>query len=220
MRTFVTTTAETRPVTPILKAFQIKIMPPRLVKPTVIPQKKVPGMLHLRFSCSTVSGVSGRTVLRFARSLSHTAKNRREPVINMTDKTGNTSASIRVDCLEKISLSPKQSVADNAQCIPGLDDVADGSDIVDGGDGLDTASYAGRTLPVNLSLDDVRNDGQAGELDNISSATETIVGGQANDVLAGGKGDDTMTGGPGDDTISGGEVRMRSTIPTTPCPSR
>ena len=52
----------------------------------------------------------------------------------------------------------------------GLDDVADGSDLVDGGgDGSDTASYAGRTIAVNLSFDDARNDGQAGELDNLTN---------------------------------------------------
>ena len=77
----------------------------------------------------------------------------------------------------------------------GLDDVADGSDVIDGGGGgFDTASYAGRTLPVALSLDGVKNDGQAGELDNLI-AIDDIVGGQANDVLQGGPGDDTITPG-------------------------
>jgi Ca2+-binding RTX toxin-like protein len=86
----------------------------------------------------------------------------------------------------------------------GLDDVADGSDVIDGGGGgFDTASYAGRTLPVALSLDGVKNDGQAGELDNLI-AIDDIAGGQANDVLQGGPGDDTITPGPGDDTVSGG----------------
>ena len=69
--------------------------------------------------------------------------------------------------------------------------------------GFDTASYAGRTLPVALSLDGLRNDGQAGELDSLL-AFEAIVGGYANDALQGGTGDDTLTPGPGDDTVAGG----------------
>ena len=86
----------------------------------------------------------------------------------------------------------------------GLDDVADGSDVIDGGGGgFDTASYAGRTLPVALSLDGVKNDGQAGELDNLL-AIDDIVGGHANDTLLGGPGDDTITPGLGDDTVGGG----------------
>jgi Ca2+-binding RTX toxin-like protein len=86
----------------------------------------------------------------------------------------------------------------------GLDDIADGSDVLDGGEGnLDTISYAGRTLPVTVTFDGARNDGQAGENDQVT-AFETMVGGRANDVLAGGPGDDTITPGPGDDLVSGG----------------
>ena len=105
---------------------------------------------------------------------------------------------------DNVTGGPGDDEIDQPGAASGLDDVADGSDLIDGGGGgFDTASYAGRTAPVNLSLDGVGNDGQAGEADNLI-AIDDIVGGQANDVLQGGPGDDTITPGPGDDAVGGG----------------
>jgi hypothetical protein len=51
------------------------------------------------------------------------------------------------------------------------------------GIGIDTASYLDRSVPLNLSLDDVANDGAAGEGDNLRLDVEEINGGTANDVI-------------------------------------
>ena len=100
----------------------------------------------------------------------------------------------------------------------GLDDVADGSDVIDGGGGgFDTASYAGRTLPVTLSLDGVKNDGQAGELDNLI-AIDDIAGGQANDVLQGGPGTTRSRRDPVTTPSAAARVRTRSTTRIARCP--
>lgn len=78
----------------------------------------------------------------------------------------------------------------------------------------DAMFYSGAAA-VSVTLDDVANDGAAGEGDNVKSDIESISGGDGNDVLdassaatepktlSGGRGDDTLTGGAKDDVLSG-----------------
>lgn len=77
-----------------------------------------------------------------------------------------------------------------------------GPDELRGGDGVDTASYATRTAGVTVSPDDVADDGQAGELDNVRSDVETLLGGAGDDVFR--LRDDrkeTVACGPGNDAV-------------------
>lgn len=89
---------------------------------------------------------------------------------------------------------------------------ADGADIVGGGPGSDLSNYSSRTNPLNVSLNDVADDGEAGENDNVKTTVERVFGGSAPDglqgsaednLLAGGGGGDTVAGTAGDDTIKG-----------------
>lgn len=85
------------------------------------------------------------------------------------------------------------------------DDTLDGgagSDSMIGGAGVDTATYAGRTAAVTVTLDGLANDGVAGEGDNVDA--EKVVGGSANDKLTGDAAANILDGGPGNDLISGG----------------
>jgi Ca2+-binding RTX toxin-like protein len=59
----------------------------------------------------------------------------------------------------------------------------DGSDRFGGGAGRDTASYRLRATPVNVSLDDIANDGGPGEGDNNLRDVEDIQGTESNDTL-------------------------------------
>ncbi|MFL5893723.1 MAG: calcium-binding protein, partial [Thermoleophilaceae bacterium] len=88
-------------------------------------------------------------------------------------------------------------------------------DVIAGGDGIDHVFYP-RLQPVNVSLDGARNDGQAGEADNVSRDVEDVTGGATGDTLSGDDdpnlldgagGPDTLNGGGGDDTLvdSGGD---------------
>ncbi len=107
-----------------------------------------------------------------------------------------------------------------------------GNDVIDGGAGADlmfgnrnndTVTYASRTSRVNVSLDGLRNDGEAGEGDMVDITIDTIIGGAGpdrlvavgagtralignagNDSLTSGDGNDTLTGGDGDDRLSAG----------------
>jgi Ca2+-binding RTX toxin-like protein len=80
---------------------------------------------------------------------------------------------------------------------------ARGADLIDGGaGGSDTGDYRTRTANVVASLDNLANDGQAGEGDNILN-TENIAGGSGNDILTGDKFRNTLTGGAGADAIRG-----------------
>ncbi|MBJ7331617.1 MAG: hypothetical protein JHC95_17110 [Solirubrobacteraceae bacterium] len=80
-------------------------------------------------------------------------------------------------------------------------DGAGGADVLRGGDGTDTATYATRAAAVIASLDDIANDGAAGEQDNIRTDVENLVGGSGPDTLTGSDGRNVLDGGPGGDTI-------------------
>ncbi len=77
------------------------------------------------------------------------------------------------------------------------------ADTLWGGPGHDRASYGQRDVPLTLSLDDVANDGAAGEQDNIHTDVEGLFGGRGNDVVTGSAGDEVLSGGDGADTVSG-----------------
>jgi hemolysin type calcium-binding protein len=83
-------------------------------------------------------------------------------------------------------------------------DGAEGADVVQALYGRDKVTYAGRSAGVNVSLDDVANDGEAGEGDNIRASIRDVVGGSGSDVLTGSSLDNDLTGGAGDDTLNGG----------------
>jgi hypothetical protein len=78
-----------------------------------------------------------------------------------------------------------------------------GSDLLIGGTGADTASYANRTTAVRLSIDGLFNDGAPGEDDKIGSDVEWLVGGSGNDTLTGSNAANKITGGGGTDAIFG-----------------
>ncbi|MDP9696640.1 UNVERIFIED_ORG: Ca2+-binding RTX toxin-like protein [Arthrobacter globiformis] len=107
----------------------------------------------------------------------------------------------------------------------------DVGDTFEGGTGTDTADYDRRSLGVNLSLNNRRDDGAPGEADYLRADVEQIFGGEGKDVLTGDdnanriygggeadiidgrggdddldglRGDDTVTGGSGADVIGGG----------------
>jgi Ca2+-binding RTX toxin-like protein len=82
----------------------------------------------------------------------------------------------------------------------------DGGDVYVGGDGEDSVTdYAGRAFPVNVTLDDVADDGGDGEGDNVGSDVEDVTGGSAADTLIGNSADNELDGGGGDDAIAGGD---------------
>jgi RTX calcium-binding nonapeptide repeat (4 copies) len=85
-----------------------------------------------------------------------------------------------------------------------------GADSIHGADGVDRVSYAGRTSNVFVSLDGVRNDGEAGELDDVRPNVENVTAGDGNDTLTGNGvandlqafgGNDTLHGLGGNDTL-------------------
>jgi Ca2+-binding RTX toxin-like protein len=81
-----------------------------------------------------------------------------------------------------------------------------GPDTYIGGDGEDAVTdYVNRTVPINVTLDGVADDGAAGEGDNVSPDVEDVTGGSAADTLVGNSSDNQLDGGAGDDTISGGD---------------
>jgi Ca2+-binding RTX toxin-like protein len=84
-------------------------------------------------------------------------------------------------------------------------DGEDGADILAGGASPnDYVDYRPRTAAVNVSLDDVANDGAAGEGDNALSSVEDIATGTGNDTIAGSAGINQIFADAGNDTVSAG----------------
>ena len=87
-----------------------------------------------------------------------------------------------------------------------------GADTLDGGDGLDYASYQGSAAGVTVDLQAdtaAGGDAEGDQLDNIenlygSANGDTFTGNAAANVLAGAAGDDTLNGGDGADRLVGG----------------
>jgi Ca2+-binding RTX toxin-like protein len=94
---------------------------------------------------------------------------------------------------------------------PGNNDIYPGPashDEIVGSSGVTAVVYAGRQSPVTVTLDNVANDGQAGEGDNIQRNVQQIYGGDGGDHLTGdlqpGAPPETIVGGAGNNTIVGG----------------
>jgi Ca2+-binding RTX toxin-like protein len=82
-------------------------------------------------------------------------------------------------------------------------DGAGGDDDTHGGAGIDTADFSNRTNNLNISLDDVANDGGIGAHDNIHTDIEVVLGGYGNDIITGDDANNTLTGSGGNDTLEG-----------------
>ncbi len=100
-----------------------------------------------------------------------------------------------------------------------------GSDLMDGGSGRDWVFYSNRTENLTITLDGIRNDGAAGENDQLLSI-ENVYGGEGanyivgnyadnlitcqaglnigHNTLFGGGGNDTLQAGPSGDSLHGG----------------
>ncbi|WP_183094223.1 calcium-binding protein [Nocardioides stalactiti] len=76
-------------------------------------------------------------------------------------------------------------------------------DVVSGGGGKDRATYAGESANLVISLDNVANDGPAGDVDNVKSDVEEVQGGSGNDQISGSGGANTLLGGSGNDELRG-----------------
>jgi Ca2+-binding RTX toxin-like protein len=69
--------------------------------------------------------------------------------------------------------------------------------------GVDSVWYRDDTVPLEVSLDDVANDGRVPRNDNIHSDIENILGGRGDDVLIGSDAANLIDGRQGSDTILG-----------------
>jgi len=88
----------------------------------------------------------------------------------------------------------------------GGDDVIEGgpgADDLIGGDGADRVVYP-EAAAQRITLDGVRDDGAAGELDNVRADVENVDAGPGNDVIVGNDAANVLDGGAGDDRLEGG----------------
>ena len=78
------------------------------------------------------------------------------------------------------------------------------ADTFDGGSGFDTLQYGFTfTDGINVTLNDVADDGRAGEGDNVLTSIDGVRGTAGPDVLTGDDDTNTFTGGSGDDVLNG-----------------
>jgi Ca2+-binding RTX toxin-like protein len=79
-----------------------------------------------------------------------------------------------------------------------------GGDIFIGTDGIDTIDFSGRASGVTVDLNGSADDGEVGELDNVSADIENILGGAGTDILTGSSRNNIIIGGAGADSMHGG----------------
>ncbi len=77
-------------------------------------------------------------------------------------------------------------------------------DILDGGDGIDTADYSATTLGIVVDLSAAQDQAVGGEIgtDQIT-AVENVIGGSGNDQITGSAGANRLEGGAGNDILRG-----------------
>jgi Ca2+-binding RTX toxin-like protein len=86
-----------------------------------------------------------------------------------------------------------------------FDDTLSGDDldnVLDGGAGIDTLSYADSTSGVYVNLETSTTSG--GDGDDVLSSFEEVIGSDYNDTLIGDDSDNMLDGGPGNDVLLGG----------------
>ncbi len=95
---------------------------------------------------------------------------------------------------------------DNIDGGPGNDELAGGdeTDDIHGGDGFDFIDLGGATLSARVTLDDVADDGPAGEHDNFHSDVEDVDLTSGNDLLRGSAAGNVIFAGGGDDDLDAG----------------
>src|SRR4051794_6941099 len=118
------------------------------------------------------------------------------------------------DILTGNALDDELTGGDGGDSLNGVggDDTFDGGpggDDVNGGAGTDDIDYSARTGGLNISLDNVGNDG-AGcpspatcEGDNVHADVEEVFGGAGNDTLTGSNAINRLDGNGGDDSLRG-----------------
>ena len=81
-----------------------------------------------------------------------------------------------------------------------------GNDVIDGGDGID--QYGLQDVlgsgDATITLDNIANDGYAGESDNVMDNVENLFGHTGNDTIIGSSADNDIDGFGGQDSIDGG----------------
>lgn len=78
-----------------------------------------------------------------------------------------------------------------------------GPDVLQGDGGVDLANYESRNDDLDITLDNVANDGGAGELDNVLSDVENLTTGSGNDDIVAADADNTIVTNGGADVIDG-----------------
>jgi len=71
------------------------------------------------------------------------------------------------------------------------------------GGGVDLVKYQDSNAAIEVTADDVPDDGTAGEGDDVSSDVEDLWGGAGDDLLIGTAAANVLIGGPGDDRLRG-----------------
>jgi Ca2+-binding RTX toxin-like protein len=78
-----------------------------------------------------------------------------------------------------------------------------GTDAFIGGPGIDSASFSDHSGPLTVTINNVANDGAAGEGDNVKTDVENVDGGEGADTITGSSLDNVLVGRNGNDHLNG-----------------
>jgi Ca2+-binding RTX toxin-like protein len=150
--------------------------------------------------------------------------------VNLTAGTGCTRASATVvncpqsgvtnivvnsgDGNDSVNLNVTTSAASTANGGDGNDSLTGSTakQVFSGGNGTDAISYSSRTTALNVSLNDVADDGQSAEADNVKSDVENITTGSGADTITGSGATNVIDSGSGNDTVNAGTGNVADTV--------
>ncbi|MDX2263429.1 MAG: DUF4214 domain-containing protein [Hyphomicrobiales bacterium] len=117
-----------------------------------------------------------------------------------TDTVRSSVTFILGDNIENLTLLGRNAANGSGNALANTIIANDGDNILDGGAGSDTLSYANAVAAVNISLALTTVQATGGSGVDTVNGFENLTGSAFNDVLTGSAGANTLTGGRGDDT--------------------
>ncbi|MFW2061574.1 calcium-binding protein, partial [Acinetobacter baumannii] len=105
--------------------------------------------------------------------------------------------------VENLSLQGTASINATGNALNNIIYTNAGNNIIDGGAGIDTVTYANATSAITVNLSNTAAQATGGSGSDTLLNVENLTGSKYNDILTGNSGINVLDGGIGNDTLTG-----------------